>query len=54
VDGQVVQDDVHVQFGGHVRVDGAKEIEELLVAAFDRTDHVAGGDLQGGEQAGGG
>ena len=53
VGGVVVADQVQVQLGRGVRVDGLEEPQELLVAvpALVLADHLAGGDVQRGEQA---
>ena len=55
VGGEVVEDDVHIQVGGHVLIDGAQKRQELLmaVAPCHCADHLASGDLQGSEEAGG-
>ena len=51
----VVDDQVHVEVGGHVRVDPAQEAEELLmsVARLAVRDHRSGSHFEGGEQGGG-
>src|SRR5204863_447151 len=55
VRGVVVADQVQVQLGGGVLVDGLEEPQELLMAVppLVLADDLAGGDVQGGEQAGG-
>src|SRR5215469_17494062 len=54
VSGVVVADEVDVQAGGDVLVDGAQEGEEFLVpvAAVQLGDDGAVGGVEGGEQAG--
>jgi hypothetical protein len=54
VGGGVVDDDVHVQLGGHRAVDRGQEPAELSrpVTAVGLVHDLAGGHLQGGEQAG--
>jgi hypothetical protein len=52
---QVVQDDVHVQLGGNGPVDLVQKGDEVGagMAGADVGDHLAGGDLQGGEEIAG-
>ena len=49
---QVVQHDVDVEVGGGVQVDPLEEGEHVFpsVAAAGLVEHLAGGDVQGGEQ----
>jgi hypothetical protein len=55
VGGVVVTDQVDVQAGGHLLVEGDQEFLELLgpVAAMEGADHLAGGHVERGEQGGG-
>src|SRR5664280_714701 len=49
----VIENEVNVQGGGNLLVDGDEELLELdrAVAGVQRPDHLAGGDVQRGEQA---
>ena len=51
--GEVVTDQVHVEFGGYGFVDGGEEFLELhrAVLAVQGGDHRAVGDVERGEQA---
>jgi hypothetical protein len=53
VGGEVVTDQVHVEFGGYGFVDGGEEFLELhrAVLAVQGGDHRAVGDVERGEQA---
>ena len=54
VGGVVVHDQVDIEVLGHVGLDLVEELEELRcpVAGEALADHLAGGDVQGGEQRG--
>ena len=50
VGGVVVDDEMDVEVRGYAGVDMPQEGEELLVPALALRQHLAGGDIQGGEQ----
>jgi hypothetical protein len=51
--GVVIENPVHVEFGGHLAVDHLQELLELdrAVAGVRPADHLALGELKRGEQA---
>ena len=51
----VVQDEMYVEFRGHVAVDGVEEAAELAGAmtTMELAQHLAAGHVESGEQAGG-
>ncbi len=50
-----VEDEVNLEVVGHLLLDAPEEPLELRrpVTAVQRADHLAGGHVQGGEEAGG-
>ncbi len=55
VGGVVVQDQMNLQFLGHLTVDGSQKSQELLVTVARQAlaDHLAGKDVERGKQGGG-
>ena len=48
----VVHDQMHIELGRHVGVDGAQKLKKLGAAMtpVQFPDHLAGGDIEGGKQ----